>query len=146
MVELQEEEKDLKMPFPLIPVGIGLLVGTAAWAQFGREKSHQMTPERQRIYDAAIRSLKDPVGLEQLGEAFKSQGLHAEGDLLLKRAALRRLPKAQKEANRVKFRTAMTSKDPKEVLSVAEEFESRGATGAAFELRRYARGLLSKPS
>lgn len=134
------------MPFPLIPVGLGLLVGTAAWAKFGRESASQMTPERQRIYDAAIRSLKNPEGLEKLGEAFKSQGLHAEGDLLLKRAALRRLPKAQKEANRKRFREGMSSKDPKQVLAIADEFEQRGATGAAHDLRMYARGLLGKPS
>lgn len=135
------------MPFPLIPVGLGVLVGTAAWAKFGRDTSApQMTPERQRIYDAAIRSLKNPDGLEKLGQVFKDQGLHAEGDLLLKRAALRRLPKAQKEANRKRFREGMASKDPREVMAIADEFENRGATGAAHDLRMYARGLLGKPS
>lgn len=133
------------MPFPLIPVGIGLLAGAAAWAKFGRETT-MMTPQRQRIYDAAVRGLKDPVGLEKLGQAFKSEGLHTEGDLLLKRAALRRLPRDQKEINRAKWKQGMSSKNPKEVLEIADEFDNRGATGAALELRRYARGLLGTPS
>lgn len=134
------------MPFPLIPVGVGVLAGAAAWAKFGRESASKMTPERQRIFDAAIRSLKDPAALDKLGNAFKDNGLHEEGELLLKRAALRRLPKEQKEANRQRFKHALASKNPKEVLEIAEEFESRGATGAALELRRYARGLLGTPS
>jgi hypothetical protein len=133
------------MPFPLIPVGIGLLAGVAAWAQFGREKT-KMTPERQKIYDAAIRSLKDPAGLEALGIAFKNEGLHTEGNLLLKRAALRQLTPVQKAANRAKWKSGMASKNPKEVLEIADEFEERGATGAAAELRKYARGLLGTPS
>lgn len=133
------------MPFPLIPVGIGLLAGVAAWAQFGREKS-KMTPERQRIYEAALRSLKDPAGLEELGNAFIKEGLTAEGELLLKRAALRRLSPDEKAANRAAWKKGMSSKDPKEVLEIADVFEQRGATGAAAELRRYARGLLGTPS
>ncbi len=130
------------MPFPLIPVGIGFLIGTATAVQYRRgKKKRGMTPDRQNIFDAALNSLKNADDLERLGNAFIAQGLPSEGELLLKRAALRKRTPEQKKEDDTKFRDALTSSNPDEVEKVAVEFDERGANGAAATLRNYAKGL-----
>lgn len=129
------------MPFPLIPVAIGSLIGLATAVTYRRSKKRGMTPERQSIYDAALNSLKDADGLERLGKAFIAQGLTAEGDLLLKRAKLRQRTDEEKAEDDTKFREALKSQNIKDVNDVADFFEAKGATGAAATLRNYAKGL-----
>lgn len=129
------------MPFPLIPVAIGSLIGLATAVTYRRSKKRGMTRERQNIYDAALNSLKDADGLERLGNAFISQGLTAEGDLLLKRSKLRKRSAEEKIEDDTKFREALKSQSITEVNNIADFFEAKGATGAAATLRNYAKGL-----
>lgn len=129
------------MPFPLIPVAIGSLIGLATAVTYRRSKKRGMTPERKSIYDAALNSLKDADGLERLGNTFIAQGLTAEGELLLKRATLRRRSDEEKEEDNIKFREALKSQSVASVNEVADFFDSKGATGAAATLRNYAKGL-----
>ena len=129
------------MPFPLIPVAIGSLIGIATAVTYRRSKKRGISQERQNIYDAALNSLKDADGLERLGDAFIAQGLTAEGDLLLKRAKLRRRSPEEKAEDDTKFRDALKSQSVAEVNSVIDYLEAKGATGAAATLKNYAKGL-----
>jgi hypothetical protein len=127
------------MPLPLLPLGVAALAGAAAWKV--RKKKTGLTPEREAVYVAALRTLKDPVGLRKLAEAFGKEGLLAERDLLLKRAALRDLPPETKKARREAFKKGMKSQDAAGIEALAKAFESQGASGAAATLREYAEGL-----
>ena len=132
------------MLFPLIPIAIGSTFGAAVGLWVNRPKKFKgMTPTRQRIYEAALNSLKDASRLRILGNTFIQEGLIDEGNLLLKRAALRELTPQQKEENKNKFKQAMAMTNPAEVLAIAADFEERGCTGAARNLRNYAKGLKS---
>ena len=134
------------MPFPLIPVVIGVTFGgvIAHTVKKRRKKIRGMTPERQQIYESALNNLKDPAALMKLSDAFKTEGLYEQAELLAKRATLRNLPKEEKEKNRLRFKQGMESKNPDEVLKIAKEFDDRGATSAAHNLRKYASGLVDK--
>jgi hypothetical protein len=123
----------------VIPIGVGVLIGAAAWAT--RKPKGEMTPERTIVYDTALKTVKDPEKLKILSEAFRKEGLTAQADLLQKRATLRELPPDVKEARRAAFRKGMASTDPKAVNELADAFEKEGASGAADALRKYASGL-----
>lgn len=127
------------MPIPLIPVAVGCLVTVAAFVQHKRRP--KMTPERLEIYQAALKTLKDPDKLDVLSREFIKNGLIREGELLGKRANLRRLPPEVKAQRRIIFKEAIKSKNKSAVLSVAAAFENEGCTGAAVNLRRYAAEL-----
>ncbi len=103
-----------------------------------------MTPERQKIYTAAISgALKDPESLEKLATAFHGEGLTEQAKLLNQRAALRRLPHPIKVARRDVWRRAMKSQNKPGVLELAEAYDKEGCTAAAMRLREYASGLPS---
>lgn len=127
------------MPIPLIPLLIGGLAVTAAVKV--HKRADAMTPERQKLFDAAIQSLPDPDKLRQLAGAFAEQGLHKQADLLNKRAALRELPKETQEARKGVFRKAMSLLDPAKVEQAATVFHGEGCIGAASCLNLYAQGL-----
>ena len=130
------------MPFPLIPIAIGSTFGAAIGLYLRKpSKPKGMTPERQRIYEAALNSLKDASKLRTLADAFNKEGLTEQGNLLLKRAALRELSPQEKQANQAKFKNALKLTNPAEVLKIAGEFDEKGCTGAAYNLRNYAKGL-----
>jgi len=132
------------MPFPLVPILIGIGTGSVAGIALRNNRKRNprgMTPERQQIYEAALTSLKDPDKLRELADAFHGEECYPQADLLRKRAALKELPDEEKKKNSVRFKEAMASKDPAFVERVAKEHEQRGATSAAFNLRRYAKGL-----
>lgn len=131
------------MPLPLVPIIIGIGTGSVAGIVLRNRKRNPrgMTPERQRIYEAALVDLKDADKLRQLGDAFHGEGCYPEAEMLHKRAALRELPEEEKKKNKARFKEAMNSKDPVFVEKVAKEHDERGATSAAFNLRRYAKGL-----
>ena len=130
------------MPFPLIPVLVGSSFGLITGYFVTRKKKPQgMTPERQQIYEAALLSLKDPNGLDKLSDAFGKEGLNDESALLRKRALLRRRSPDQKKEDTKVFKDALNSRDSVEVNKIANEFEERGMTGAAFRLKQYAKGL-----
>jgi hypothetical protein len=127
--------------FPLIPVVIGGLAVSAAWKV--HQRSNAMTPERQKLFDAAIQSLPDPDKLRKLADAFEQQGLKTQAELLRKRAALRELPKEVQQARKQVFIKAMSSTDPEKVEQMATVFHGEGCIGAAAVLNLYAEGLRS---
>jgi hypothetical protein len=127
------------MPFPFIPAAVVALTGLTAWQI--RKKPSGLTPEREAIYVAALRSLKDPVKLRALATSFDAEGLKVEAELLRKRASLRDLPPETKKARRESFKKGMSSKDADGVEKLALAFESQGASGAAAALKEYAEGL-----
>jgi hypothetical protein len=129
------------MPLPLIPLAVMALGVGAAYKVHKNRKKKVMTPARQKIYDHALNTMKDPAGLRKLGEAFHAQGLTEQGDMLTKRARLRELPADVKAGRRAAFQKGMTLVNPASVEKLATEFDKEGATGAAAALRKYAQGL-----
>ncbi len=102
-----------------------------------------MTPERQKVYEAALKDLRDSAKLRTLAEAFEKEGLAKEADMLRKRAALYELPKETQVARRQVFKAALKSPNVHGVEAVADAFEGEGATGAAEALRIHAAALRS---
>ena len=127
---------------PLIPI-IGL-VGGGVFAYKRAKKKKGLTPQRQQIYQSAIKNEKDPEKLKTLATAFDKEGMKPYGDELRKRAALRSMPPAQQQAYGEAFAKGMTSQDPSAVHRLADAFHAKGAYGAAQHLRDYAKGLSSK--
>lgn len=125
------------MPFPLIPVGIGLLAGGAYWKH---KKRKGMTPERKKIFEAAMNTLKDPNKLRKLSDAFDKEGLKNEATLLRKKALLRELPEDKKVARRKALKAGLKVSSPADVHKVeklANAFHNEGALGAAQRLREH---------
>ena len=127
------------MPIPLIPVVIGSLALSAAYKV--HKRTNAMTPERQKIFDAAIQSLPDPAKLRALADVFESEGLPKQADLLRKRAKLRELPKDVQQARKQVFIKTMSITDPDKVEEMATVFHGEGCIGAASVLNLYAQGL-----
>ncbi len=127
----------------MTPVAIPVIVIIlGAGAYFRRRKPVEMTPERAKVYKAALSgSLKDPAKLRALSDAFAGEGLVTQAKLLRQRAALRELPETVKRARRQAFRNATKSKNKTAVLELAEAYEKEGCTAAASRLREYASGL-----
>lgn len=97
-----------------------------------------MSPERVQVYESALKTLKDPVKLRLLADAFEKEGFNVAATILRKRAALRELPPNIKTERRVVYKKAMASSNPEAVRELAAAFEGEGATGAAETLRKYA--------
>lgn len=133
------------MPFPLIPVIVGAVSGCFAAVFRTRQKKMEMTPERQRIYDAALTSLKDPEKMRTIASAFRKGGLTEQASMLEKRAALKELSPEVREKRRGIIKQALAHTDPVVVRKVAAAFDEVGSTGAAATLRRYAAGLSNTP-
>lgn len=131
------------MPFPLIPAVVVALGAATTVAVVRRKKHKGMTPERKKVYVAALNSLKDPVKLRELADTFEKEGLTKEAAMLRKRAKLRELPPKVKKQRRTAYRKAMRSKNPQAVLKLANAFHTEGATGAAASLRKYAKAVMS---
>lgn len=132
------------MPFPLIPVAIGLLAGTAYAAQSRRQPkplSPKAQAERAIVYETLINDVKDPEVLRRFSQAFYNEGCVAEGEMLLKRALLREQPPEVKRLRNEAYRKGMASKNPEAIRELANEFEKIGATGAAASLRDAALAL-----
>lgn len=130
------------MPLPLIPLAIAALAGTSLWVSKKRGKDYGvMTPQRQVVYDAALKTIDDPNQMRSLAKAFREQGLAPQADILEKRAKLKELPVDVKAARREVFHKAMASQNPDAVEAVAASFEGEAAHGVAHKLRTYARGL-----
>lgn len=127
------------MPIPLIPVVVGALAASAAYRV--HKRTNAMTPERQKIFDAAIQSLPDPLKIRELADVFESEGLSKQAELLRKRAKLRELPKEVQLARKEVFIKTMSNTDPDKVEEMASVFHSEGCIGAAAVLNLYAQGL-----
>ena len=128
------------MVFPIVP---SIIAGLATVAIIKNRNSTKgvMTPERTIVYETALSKLKDSVKLHQLADAFESEGLRPQANVLRKRAALRDLPREVREARRTVFRKAMSSTDATAVKQIANAYRADGATGAADALDKYAAGL-----
>lgn len=127
---------------PLIPV-VALAVGGGLAYKRAKAKKG-MTPERQKIFQSALKNVTDPVKLENLAKQYDKEGLRAYGDELRKRAKLRAMPPEQQKARDTAFRKALSSTDPAAVQRVARAFHKEGAYGAAKHLNDYAKGLSQK--
>jgi hypothetical protein len=130
----------------MLPLAIiGALSGISLWKN-RKKKAGVMTPQRQVIYDAALTAEKDPENLKILAKAFHAEGLHAQAELLEKRAALRDLPPEIQAARKQIVRDALKSDNPIFVAQMAGEFDAVGASGAAHALYQHASGLRAKQS
>jgi hypothetical protein len=117
------------------------LTGIAAW-RASRRQPKTMTPERQRIYESALVSLKEPAKLRELSAVFRKEGFPAEAEVLEKRAALRELPPDVKAARVAVFKQAVNSTNPDGIRAVANAFAGEGCYGAASRLHEHAESLL----
>jgi hypothetical protein len=135
------------MPLPLIPIAIAAL-GLGAWHAVKKKEAPVkvgaeggLTPDRAILYETALRTTKDSDKLRTLAQAFRSEGLTPQAEMLEKRARLRDLPPDVKLARRAAFKKGMASTNPQAIIALADVFDCEGATGAADALRTYASGL-----
>ena len=117
--------------------------GGLAWWKVKKQKYGKMTPERKKLFEEALRSMKDPAKLRELANVFQNYGLKAEAKELRKRAALRDAPADVKKKRAEAFQKGLNSTDPQKVSKLADAFHKVGAYGAADKLRKYASGLTS---
>lgn len=133
----------------MIPILLGLgALGAGVGYLRHKRKPKGLTPERKKVYDEALRSLKEPEKLRKLADVFDKEGLKVEAEMLRKRAALRELPAEDKAKRKEAFRKGMRTHDdngkvqnPDKVEKLAGAFLSQGATGNATALKRHAEGL-----
>jgi hypothetical protein len=128
------------LPAPLIPVIVAGLAGLVFWKV---RSGKGMTPERKMIYENAMNEVTDPDKLQSLSEAFAKEGLNDQAKMLAERANLRRLPEETKVMMRDTFKKGMASTNAEAVENLSKVFLSKGATGAAQTLNKYAIGLKS---
>lgn len=124
----------------LLPVAL-VSAGTAVYY---RRKSGCMTPERQAIYEALLRNMKDAKKLREMADVFDKEGCKKEAVHLRLRANLRDMPASVRKDRRDAYEKAIGVTDPKkvpEILALADEFQKLGADGAAADLRTYAATL-----
>ena len=125
----------------MIPVVIVLVVGALACWKACHQERGVMTPERQKVYDAAMISMDAPA-LRKLSAAFDKMGLPEQAEMLGKRAALRELPDELKKQRTEVMQKALTSDNKEAIADVANAFEKEGATGAAQRLRERLEALI----
>lgn len=123
------------LPVAIVLLGVGGYIKT-------RKNRGEMTPERTKIFNAAISgALQNPASLDRLASAFSGEGLHEQAKLLRQRAALKRLPPEVKQARAAVWRRAIVSKNKAGMLKLAAAYDSQGCTSAAMRLREIASGL-----
>ena len=123
------------MPIGLLEITIGALL-FGAWKK--SEKKGILTPEREKVYKAALADLHVPSELRKLADVFESQGLAVEATMLRRRADLREQTPEQKRARREAFDKGLASEDVAAIERLADAFESITSTGAAMALRKHA--------
>lgn len=134
------------MPLPLLPLVVGSLVAAAYHKTYQTGKGPPkgvLTPERQMIFETAIKEMREPEKLRILAKTYREQGLPAQADMLEKRANLRALPKEVTQARRTAYKRAMKSTNVNAIRGLANAYEREGATGAAQSLREYAASIPS---
>jgi hypothetical protein len=125
-----------------IPVTVVCGIAATAWRVHSRRKRSELTPDRKRVFEAAMNSELSPEDFAKLSKSFDEQGLKYEGNMLRKRAALSAAPPEIKQARREAYRKALASTNKPQIMKLADAFASQGAVGAAASLRRYASGLI----
>lgn len=126
----------------MIPIDpLTVTIGVLTWLAFRKQASTnygQMTPEREEVFQNAMRFLKDPNRMSTLAEEFQKEGLKFQALLLRKRALWRsRAPDVLETHDNI-FKKAMESENIKAVLDVANAFEEMTATLKAKQLRDHA--------
>lgn len=134
---------------PLVLAGLGVAsLGVYAkqhMTSFGAEEQAS-SDLHNSLFTHVLENVKDPVQVRSMGVAFKAAGKHEQGDMLLKRAKLRELPRSVQKARRQVFKQFSTQcKDPVKIRAVAQTFDSEGHTGAARTLRQIADSLEKTP-
>lgn len=119
----------------LIPVAVGGVGLTGYYVVRRRAWSKCMTPERIKVYQQAISTLKDPKKLRLLADEFERAGCVKEAEHLRKRAALRDRSPEEKKADQARYKRAMGDTDVKRIEADVAYFESIGADGSAKNLR-----------
>lgn len=119
----------------LVPVAVGGAAVGGWYAVRRRRWSKCMTPERVKVYQQAITSLKDPKKLRLLADEFERAGCLPEAEHLRKRAALRDRKPEEKKADQARYKRAMADTDVKRIEVDVAYFESIGADGSAKNLR-----------
>jgi hypothetical protein len=94
-----------------------------------------------QIYNHVLENEKNPAKIAALGNAFKAAGRTKQGNILLKRANVGNLTKAQKAARKAVTARAFASHNPVAVDQVAKAFENEGCVGHAKSLREYSNAL-----
>ena len=94
-----------------------------------------------QIYKHVLDNEKNPTKIAALGNAFKAAGKTKQGNILLKRANVGNLSKAQKAARKAVTAKAFASHNPIAVDQVAKAFENEGCVGHAKSLREYSNAL-----
>lgn len=123
---------------PLIPIGIAGGLGLLAWH---RSKRKGMTPKRKKMFEALVKTQKDPDTLHKAASLFSKEGLKAEAAVLTKRAKLFGASPEVKAQRKEVFQKAMSSKNPNIVQKAIKAFHDMGHFEAANTLRRYGAGL-----
>jgi hypothetical protein len=126
----------------MIPVILGALAVGTGVAVYRKHKKGAMTPQRKQVFEAAVKSLKDPVKLRTLADSFEKEGLKAEAVILRKRANIFSASPEVVAQKKAVFKAAMKSSKPEAVSKVAQEFHKQGHFEVANQLRNYAKGLL----
>lgn len=121
-----------------IGAGIGALVGGGVARTTADTQKGQLTPRRKLIFSRAMESIKDPIELQKLADAFHGEDLTVEAEALHKRALLRKLPTDAKEKRKAAFRKAMASDNPDLISAVGDAFQGEGALDAAKALKDHA--------
>lgn len=122
---------------PLIPIAVA---GGVVYL-WKKAKNKGMTPARQKLFEEALRSLRDPVKLRLLADSYEKEGLKKEAVQLRQRAQLIELPPEHKRARNQAFREALKSGNADAVQKMAETFHAQGATGSAAKLYQHAAAL-----
>lgn len=128
---------------PLLPVALAASGVGGYYLYKSRKYSLAMTPERIKVYEQALSSLKDAKKLRVLADEFEKAGCAREAEHLRKRAALRELSPEEKKVNQNRYRAAMALASSAKVAAEADHFQGIGADGAAKNLRTRAEALRS---
>ncbi len=131
----------------MLPVVIPavLVVGLGGLTYFRNRRHGVMTDKKQELFNHGMSKVFNPAQIRKLATQFRQWGLHAQAELLSKRACVRELPEDVRKARRKAYHQAASSKDKVAVLKIAAAFEAEGCIGAAADLRKYAAGLPETP-
>jgi peptidoglycan hydrolase-like protein with peptidoglycan-binding domain len=129
------EKAGIIPPLETIKLGSKSQISTEAVSTEG------LTPEQAKVYTSALQNVKEPEKLETLAKAFQKGGKPKQAKVLMKRAAVSKLPKKQQKNRKEVFKKALNSKNPKVVKKVANAFAGEGCIGAASRLHDYANAL-----
>jgi len=127
----------------IVPAAVAAIAALAGGAWYKKRKTlhGKMTPDREKLFQQALRETKDPLKLKALAKEFRSHGLNAPAEMLEKRAALKELPTEIKDKRNAVVTRTLALKDPKIVKTIAASFEGEGCVGLAQKLREYADSL-----